>query len=66
MNRIQELRDRNAYRGFSTSHYWINVLPASSHERLWIESSVAHLGIRLVWINNWNEVGQALNSMLGK
>jgi len=65
-NRIQELRERNAYRGVSTSHYWINKSPISDQERLWIESSVAHLGVRLIWINDWNEIGQALRLMLGK
>lgn len=65
-NRVQELRVHHAYKGVSTSHLWINKLPASSAERDWIESSVAHLGVRLIWIKSWSEVGQALNLLLGK
>lgn len=65
-NRVQELKERGAYRGVSTSHLWINTKPASDVERAWIESCVAHLGVRLVWINSWNEMGQGLRLLLGK
>ncbi len=64
-NREAELREQRKYTGESTSHLWINKLPASSMERDWIESIVAHLGIRVVWISSWSEVGQALRSLLG-
>lgn len=64
-NRIQELTERNAYRGVSTSHYWINKVPSSQAERAWIESSVAHLGIRLIWLDDWDKVGLALRKLLG-
>ena len=31
----------------------------------WVESTVAHLGVRLVWLDDWSEMGAALTSMLG-
>ncbi|HEV7472718.1 MAG TPA: SIR2 family protein [Pyrinomonadaceae bacterium] len=65
-NRVQELRDQGIYRGVSTTHIWINKAPASSQERSWIESCVAHLGVRLVWIDDWDEVGRALRALLGR
>jgi hypothetical protein len=64
-NRVQELQARFGRRGPSTDHYWISRLPKSDEERQWIESSVAHLGVRLVWIPKWSELGPALRAILG-
>jgi len=64
-NRVQELQGRFGYDGPSTDHYWISRLPESHDEREWIEASVAHLGVRLVWIPGWSKLEQALRSMLG-
>lgn len=44
----------------STSHYWIEKRPKSTIQMRMIESSVSHLGIRVIWINNWREVGEVL------
>jgi hypothetical protein len=35
----------------STSHYWLNKRPKSDDEARWIESCVAHLGVRLIWLD---------------
>jgi hypothetical protein len=64
-NRMKELGSRYMYRGASTAHYWIRKKPATEDERLWIESSVEHLGVRVVWLNEWDQIGDALGSMLG-
>jgi len=48
-----------------TEHYWIRTRPSTDVEKIWIEESVAHLGVRLVWINNYNQVGDVLKKMLG-
>jgi hypothetical protein len=64
-NRVKELRTRFSYSGPSTIHYWISRKPDTADERLWIESSVEHLGVRMVWLNDWSQLGEALNSMLG-
>lgn len=65
INRMKELGTRFAYSGASTSHYWITRQPDSVDERLWMESSVEHLGVRIIWLNDWSEIGAALNPMLG-
>lgn len=64
-NRMKELGRRYMYLGASTRHYWIRKQPATTDERLWIESSVEHLGVRVVWLNEWDQIGHALRSMLG-
>jgi hypothetical protein len=45
-------------------HYWVNRRPKTRKEEQWIESSVEHLGVRVVCINNWNEVGSCLAGAL--
>lgn len=64
-NRTEELEKVRGVKAPSTRHYWINVHPGSAREREWIESLVAHLGIRLVWIRSWSQVGDAMQAMLG-
>ncbi len=63
-NRVNELLLRGE-EADSTSHYWINVEPSDKNEKLWIEASVAHLGVRLVWITDWNETEACLRDMTG-
>lgn len=48
-----------------TEHFWINKKPKTDVEKVWMEESVAHLGVRLVWIDEWNQVGEVLRKMLG-
>ena len=49
----------------ATEHFWINKKPKTDVEKTWMEESVAHLGVRLVWIDEWNQVGDVLGKMLG-
>lgn len=61
--------DQRIKRGLPThrhSHFWITrkVKRQSKAERLLIESSVAHLGVRVVWIDQWSEVAPTLRRML--
>ena len=44
----------------STSHYWIEKKPESPIQMRMMEASVSHLGIRIIWINDWSETSQAL------
>jgi hypothetical protein len=64
-NRLRELQSIQQNAAASTLHYWLNKIPDNPEEKYWIEAAVAHLSIRLVWINDWNEIGSALRSMLG-
>jgi hypothetical protein len=65
MNRIKEISNRYPFHGSSTPHYWITKQPETAYERSWIESSVEHLGVRLIWLNQWDQVGDALYAILG-
>lgn len=64
-NRRAELAEASEYEGSATYHIWIRKEPRREEERRWIEASVAHLGIRLVWIQDWPDVGLSLSKMLG-
>lgn len=64
-NKIKELALNEIEYTDATEHFWICVKPESKQEKLWIEESVAHLGVRLVWIDNWNQTGKVLTKMLG-
>lgn len=64
---IQEERQtalfkRNAKGVVSTSHYWIELKPASAIQMRMMEASVSHLGIRIIWIDDWSEVSTALEN----
>ncbi len=63
-NRVQELKDIGEKVKDSTQHYWINRKPDSKRQQAWVEAAVAHLGVRLVWINQWEEIGAVLKRML--
>lgn len=44
----------------STSHYWIEKKPNNTIQMRMMESSVSHLGIRIIWIDDWKDVSKAL------
>ena len=62
-NRAAELeirgKDRECY-----EHYWLKEDVADDDEKRWTESSVRHLGVRLVWLKSWSKVGAYLERML--
>jgi len=45
-------------------HYWLKEDIADDDQKRWIESSVRHLRVRLVWIKSWTKVGSYLERML--
>jgi len=63
-NRINELQRIGKKIDVSTRHYWINKRPATLREQEIMEAATAHLGVRLVWIDNWSETRSALENML--
>lgn len=44
----------------STSHYWIEKKPSSTIQMRMMEASVSHLGVRIIWIDDWKDVSVAL------
>lgn len=63
-NRSNELKEVFHTSANTTQHYWLNRKPTVESQALWIESAVAHLGVRLVWLERWESVGDVLASML--
>ena len=45
-------------------HYWIRPKETDPIFNRWIEASVRHLGVRLVWLEDWAELGPCLHAML--
>jgi hypothetical protein len=43
-----------------TEHYWITKKPAAPSKQRWLEALVAHLGVRIIWINDWSALGDCL------
>lgn len=64
-NKMREFEENGIEYKNSTEHFWINKTPSTIQEKIWLEESVAHLGVRLVWIDNWNQTGDVLRKMLG-
>jgi hypothetical protein len=64
--RNQEIQAFGPAPAASTQHYWIQPHPSSPAMSRWIEALVAHLGVRLIWIESWAHVEQTLGMMLGK
>jgi hypothetical protein len=55
-NREQEIENTFGNSNFTTHHYWINKKPKDKDLMPWIEANVSHLGIRLIWINEWENL----------
>lgn len=64
-NRINEMRYNGVNVSSSTQHYWIRKIPDDKTTMPWIESIVDHLGIRIIWINEWSQCALALEKLLG-
>ncbi|SCX09323.1 SIR2-like domain-containing protein [Lachnospiraceae bacterium YSD2013] len=64
-NKMDEFAENGIHCKDSTEHFWIRKRPGTDLEKKWIEESVAHLGVRLVWIDDYNQIGEVLKKMLG-
>ena len=64
-NKMAEFKENGLDCKDATEHFWIRKKPNTIQEKIWLEESVAHLGVRLVWIDEWNQTGKVLKRMLG-
>ena len=64
-NRLNEMRQNGIDVECSTQHYWIRTIPKDRDTIPWIEAIVAHLGIRIIWIDDWSQCPLALEKILG-
>jgi SIR2-like domain len=63
-NRMREIRATTSVGSIKGKHFWIRTRPAKVELLPWLEASVELLGVRIVWIDDWSEVGEALSAML--
>ena len=56
LNRENEIKRTFGSSHFTTHHYWINKIPENLDLTPWIEASVSHLGIRLIWLKHWDRL----------
>ena len=63
-NRKKEIESIGGKFENATFHYWINANPRNEKLKQWYESSVSHLGVRLIWIDDWGELDSLLKAML--
>lgn len=64
-NKMEEFAENEIHCKESTEHFWIRKRPGTDIEKKWVEESVAHLGVRLIWIDDYNQTGEVLKKMLG-
>lgn len=64
-NKMAEFAENGIACKDSTEHFWIKKKPRTGTEKIWIEESVAHLGVRLIWIDEYSQTGAVLEKMLG-
>lgn len=64
-NRVSEMKQNGIDVKDSTQHYWIRTIPKDKSTIPWIESIVSHLGVRIIWIENWDQSALALEKILG-
>ena len=49
----------------STKHFWITKIPQNKETMDWMEASVLHLGVRVIWIEEWNQTFDVLKKIIG-
>ena len=49
----------------STKHFWITKIPQNKETMDWMEASVLHLGVRIIWIEEWNQTSDVLKKIIG-
>jgi SIR2-like protein len=64
-NRVEEIAAFGGDGASSAIHYWITKDPGTASTKRWVESSVSHLGVRVVWVETYADVTSALSRMLG-
>jgi hypothetical protein len=64
-NRVGELKARMKNDTQTYEHYWLNRAPKNEAKMRWMESLVRHLGVRLVWMNDFGDFEPYLRRMLG-
>jgi hypothetical protein len=62
--RVAELTESGVPSPTSTVHYWIARKPPDETTERWTESLVAHLGVRLIWVDDYADIASTLDLMI--
>lgn len=66
LNAVQKERSMDIGQSVdSTQHFWIEKEPKNKATMDWMEASVQHLGIRIVWIKKWKDTASVISKMIG-
>ena len=49
----------------STQHFWISKKRDFEDSMRWAEAAVFHLGIRIIWIDDWSDTGEVIRNLIG-
>jgi hypothetical protein len=63
--RAKEIEFVDKLKKNSTQHFWIEKDPKDTKIRAWMEACVYHLGIRIIWIEDWDQIEMVFKEMLG-
>jgi len=61
---LQEMAAVSNAKEFTPRHIWIAKRPSHASVREIQEISLLHLGVRVCWVNDWNEIGGTLENLL--
>ncbi len=48
-----------------TQHFWLITKADNEDTMRWMETFVLHLGIRIIWLNDWNETEELIGQIIG-
>lgn len=63
---ISEATNGKTFTDVTSRHFWIEKSPQDNSMKKVYSSLVYHLGVRIIWINDWNELPSTLNSILDR
>jgi hypothetical protein len=61
MKEISELANSGE---ITPRHIWINIEPDDKNQKLIQEMSLLHVGVRICWIDTWNDLSETLENLL--
>lgn len=64
-NKMAEVELSHGKRKDHLRHLWITKRPSNPENEYILANSVQHLGVRIAFINDWDEIGLAMNNLIG-
>ncbi len=64
-NRNKEIFSTSSENKYSTRHFWVCKKENDIEYCEWLSSIVFHLGVRIIWVDDWSHIEIKLEEMLG-